>query len=135
VESSISAIRLKLSKINSYFNGNTMSTSSQPGVLHIRLTATLPTADGGADSPNGHRDDSNHRDSGFGRVSLQTHDPATGTVHPTPSSPNFLPNPSVAPHPGPSRFLPQSHIPSHADMGQLPKLHFPKFDGDNPKLW
>jgi hypothetical protein len=29
----------------------------------------------------------------------------------------------------------QSHVPNRADMGQLPKLHFPKFDGDNPKLW
>jgi hypothetical protein len=35
----------------------------------------------------------------------------------------------------PSRFTSQSPLHGHADLDQLPKLHFPKFDGDNPKLW
>jgi hypothetical protein len=35
----------------------------------------------------------------------------------------------------PSRFTSQSPLHGRADLDQLPKLHFPKFDGDNPKLW
>jgi hypothetical protein len=110
-------------------------TSSQLGVLQIGSADVHPTSDGSTDGPNGHRVDSNHRDCGFGRVFVQTHDLVTCTVLPNPSPPNFLPNPSVLPQSDPSRFSPQSSVLGRANMGQLPKLHFPKFDGDNPKLW
>jgi hypothetical protein len=66
VESSISAVRLELSKLNSYFSRDAKSASSQSGVLQIGLTAALPNSDGSTDGPNGHRIDSNHRDCGFG---------------------------------------------------------------------
>jgi hypothetical protein len=57
---------------------------------------THTTFDGGADGPSGHRVDSNHQDCGFGWIPVQTHDLVTGTVIPTSSSPNFIPNPSAA---------------------------------------
>ena len=61
--------------------------------------------------PNGHRVDAGHRDAGGGILGSQPPRPVTG----------------MCPHP-----FPQNDFARHTP---LPKLDFPKFDGDNPRLW
>jgi hypothetical protein len=125
VESSISAIKLELSKLNGYFNRDVKASSSQPDVLQLGSAAASSPVDSGADGPNGHRVDSNHRDCGFGQVFVQTHDPVKCTVHSPPPPPNFSPLPHGMPSSDPSRFTSQPPLHGRADLGQLPKLHFP----------
>jgi hypothetical protein len=88
VDSSMSAVRLELSKLNTFFDCDANSSSTpKPGVLSIGSTTAQPAASGHPDGPNGHRVESSHRDRGFGRVYTQTHDLVTSTVLPSPQIP------------------------------------------------
>ncbi|KAK2630876.1 hypothetical protein QOZ80_UnG0719760 [Eleusine coracana subsp. coracana] len=99
---------------------------SKPGILGDHEPAsTRPSARAVADGPNGHRGDPYRRETGFGHVFTQTHLPPNGTSDSAP--PNFS---HVDGYMG--RFQGAHHVGS---IGSLPKLHFPKFSGDNPRLW
>jgi hypothetical protein len=118
-----------------FFDCDARSTANpKSGVLPIRSVSASPSPRAHADGPNGHRADNNIRDCGFGKVFTQIHTPVKGTVPDPQPSLHFLvyhtlyesnslqfntsPQPNVKP-----------------PIGWLPKLDFPKFDGDNPKLW
>ncbi|WVZ58303.1 LOW QUALITY PROTEIN: hypothetical protein U9M48_008586, partial [Paspalum notatum var. saurae] len=71
----------------------------------------------GVENAHGHRFDHDHRDAGGGILGSRPPHPVTGT-----SSQNDF------------------HFPEHQDSphhrtAPYPKLEFPKFDGDNPRLW
>jgi hypothetical protein len=120
VDSSITAIKLELSKLNTFFDCDARATSSPSGLLPVRLATANPVANG----PAGHSVDLSHRDGGFGHVFTHTHVPVTGMVHPLPLPPKSLVRLEL-PH----------GIESRVPLGKLPKINFPKFDGENPKLW
>jgi hypothetical protein len=82
----------------------------------------------------GHRVDPQYRESGFGVVSTLIHSPVKGE-HPIPPSP-----------PPPVTTVKPFHVhdsSSNSDTlgvqghsnSKIPKVDFPKFDGDQPKLW
>jgi len=95
------------------------------------LAAGRPPASAPANSPNGHRVDSSTREDGYGSVTTIIHHPAKGTFERLPSRSRVLPIDTppreTPPLPG-SRGAPGS-------TGRIPKLNFPLFDGDNPKVW
>jgi hypothetical protein len=69
VDSLLSSIKLKLSKLNSFFNHDAKSgNSSKPGVLPLESTTTSPMLRGSANGPNGHRVKHSIQDFGFGQV-------------------------------------------------------------------
>jgi hypothetical protein len=126
VESSLSAVKLELSKLNTFFDRDARSTTNpKSSVLPLRSASTPPSPRAHADGPNGLHVDNNIRDYGFGKFT-QIHAPVKGTI----------PDPQL------TLQSPDHHTPSESNLhsvkppvGHLPKLDFPKFDGDHPKLW
>jgi hypothetical protein len=95
-------------------------------------TPERPSAVGNVDRPNRHRFNNHHREGGYESVTTVVHPPVTGACKlPTPPpSPNFPHNSlSFAGH----RWRTSSS--SSAGSGRLPKMNFPQFDTENPKLW
>jgi hypothetical protein len=76
----------------------------------------------------------NHRDVGFRHVFTHTHVPIMNMVHPISLPPK-----------SPARIesllgteLLRGSSADHdyrVQIGKLPKINFPRFEGDNPKLW
>lgn len=66
-----------------------------------------------------------HRDSGIGYNQPNFRCPVTGAWN-NPSPPSFT---------FPTQYDHSGHVPLHRQLGGLPKLSFPKFDGTSPKLW
>jgi hypothetical protein len=87
VDSSLSTIKLELTKFNTFFarEGKMLDTSS-PGVLTGGSASTRLSPGSTAAGLNGYRVDTRHRDCGFGSVYTYTHDPIKGTIY-TPSLP------------------------------------------------
>lgn len=99
--------------------------SHDSGILPNPLaTAASPSAGNPVVGPEGHRVDRTHQETGFGSVLTYTHLAVTGTP---PSASDF--RTFRAPHVSNSTGSFGS-----ASTGRLPKLSFPKFDGENPKL-
>jgi hypothetical protein len=122
--------------------------SHQPGILASPPTAPTQFVTGlNAKPPDGHGFDPTTRDVVSGVVTTWTHIPAKGTPH---TPPIVFPPPSLfsatkpplPPNP-PPRSVASTHLnqfvaaqpiaPPHT--GRLPKLPFPRFDGDNPRHW
>ncbi|WVZ96162.1 hypothetical protein U9M48_041833 [Paspalum notatum var. saurae] len=99
------------------------------GILPLPESAMerLPAPNYYADGPNGHRLPPHNRDDGFGSVFTIPHHPVKGAYSPP------LPPPTPPPGLGHARW--GSHPFGAGSTGKLPKLQFPSFDGDNPKLW
>jgi hypothetical protein len=103
----------------------------QPGILgEFGSAPARPTAGCRTNGPAGHGIDSQRREAGFGRVYASTHLPPNGTLQF--NSPQFThllgsPHNPVGDH---SAGFGQS-----SNYGPLPKVPFPPFDGDNPRLW
>jgi hypothetical protein len=131
VDSSISVVKLELSKLNTYF----VREAKAVGVATQGVPTNVPTPSSSTatDVPNGHSIESSHRDCGFGRVFTQIHDPVKGTMLPPPP-PEFSLNVESPTHDS-TKFAHPHHSDFTVHLGQLPKMHFPKFQGDNPKLW
>jgi hypothetical protein len=134
VESSLSSIKLGLTKFNSFFarEGKTLDTTS-PGVLSGGAASSRSSLRFTATSPNGHRVDTSHRACGSEGVYTQTHDPIKGmqlNPPPNPSSPH-----QFSSVPDSFQFMHHPSSDQRHMMGKLPKMNFPKFEGDNPKLW
>jgi hypothetical protein len=90
VDSSIATVKLELSKLNTFFNREAKAAGTpQVGILATGSAGACASSVGITDGPTGYHIDIRHRDCGFGRVFTQIHDPAKGTVHPTPLLPNF----------------------------------------------
>ncbi|XP_072151238.1 uncharacterized protein [Setaria viridis] len=131
VDAAVDAVKLELGKLTRHWDRSVRdSASAEPGLFPTPQSASeRPSAsDLTADGPHGHRVDHIHRDDGYGSVFTHTSIPVKG------ASP--IPNPT----------FPRSHsrpYGNHQDdfyqdsvhLGKLPKLQFPVFEGDNPKLW
>ena len=85
----------------------------------------LPAPPTSADGSTGHRVETSYRDEGYRSVLVHTHILVKGACSRPPH-----------PHPPPPQTFSTSGFPHDSSMfGKLPELHFPRFDGDNPKLW
>jgi hypothetical protein len=87
-------------------------------------------------NPQGHCVNTPHQDCGYGGVYTHIHDPVKGTFYP---SPRPLENPKSIDH----ASLGSGHTLSSQGtmglgakqlLGKLPKMNFPKFEGENPRL-
>jgi hypothetical protein len=109
-----------------------VTSGSQPGLL---TNGSAPASTSATAGPVGHRVDSSHRDCEFGRVITQTHDPVKGTIYPSSAPPRFpvrleIPR-GVESLPAPNPLGCEAWV----SLGKLPKMNFPKFENENPKLW
>ena len=129
IESSVSDIRLEISKLNKFFEHDArVNSASQPGILGTESDPSRQPAGSRADGPIGHRTDSHTRDDESGSLGPQTHHPVKGTLDPSFSVPHI-------PH---DQFVPHSYNQSQGGFhprGHLPQMPFHKFDGTNPRLW
>lgn len=104
--------------------------TSPKGILGEHESASArPPAGSCVDGPDGHRVDTNRQESGFGRVYAQTHLPYNGTNDSDPPKPYRLFESHMGDGSGRS-----GNSSAYGIMGALPKMHFPKFDGDSPRL-
>jgi hypothetical protein len=88
----------------------------QEHFIYSSASGRPPAADF-VDSPSGHCSDNYHRVDGFGSITTVAHPPVKGAYS--------LPSPPLHDY--------VKH--SIGNLGRLPKLNFPKFDGVDPKLW
>ncbi|WVZ82001.1 hypothetical protein U9M48_029318, partial [Paspalum notatum var. saurae] len=135
MEGTVDDIRLHVSKLSKLCERTAVEHPiDMSGVLAPNPTsaaAARPSAAGTtAARPNGHCDDLSHRDDGFGVFTTQNHRPVTGAFTDPPL------------HSHMSRFDASGSgsrgygsRDSSFSCGKLPKLHFPHFDGSQPKLW
>lgn len=96
---------------------NPLSTSERPPAPDLR-----------ADGPDGHHVDHQHRDYGFGSVLIHNHVPVKGMSGFSDPQSHI----SFTHEPPDNRWNQSSH--QGASMAKLPKLPFPVFVGENPKL-
>lgn len=133
LEASVNDVKIELKKLTRHWERSVRDLStSDPGIIPTPKTVTErpPALEQIAVGPSGHRVDNLHRDDGFRSVFTQTSVPVKGAS-----------SLSVPPSPPPRRSCewrhppkpPQPHNQSYS--GRLPKLQFPLFEGENPKLW
>lgn len=120
IEATVDDVKLELGKVTRFWDRSLRERGVQePPIFPSPQSAMERSpAPPGVDGPAGHRVDPTTRDDGFGSVLIHSHIPAKGACSrstPPPTSSGF------------SRDNPS--------LGKLPKLHFHRFDGDNPKLW
>lgn len=129
IEGTVDDIKLEVGKLNKLWSRSLLDRDAP--VLPTAPSATERTsARGEADKPSGHRVDSCHWADGFGSITTVVHPPVKGTSQ--------FPDPvSCTMNTQYHRFSGLSGHEGDFDsfLGRLPKLHFPNFDGDNPKLW
>jgi chaperonin cofactor prefoldin len=91
------------------------------------MAAATPSVGNPAVDPEGHRFNNHLRENGYGSVMAYTQLPVKGT-----STDPF----ATQSHPfGSHRFQSSSGNSMSTSSGHWPKLPFPKFEGENPKLW
>ncbi|KAK3121266.1 hypothetical protein QOZ80_8BG0649810 [Eleusine coracana subsp. coracana] len=134
VQSSVDSLKCEITKISKLWDREAKDHSSvKPGILGGHGSASArPSARVHADGPNGHRVDFTPREPEFGHVYVQTQLPANGKPEPDP--PKFA-RWFGSPHDTTAGTNPGHGWGSGGSLGHLPKMHFPKFNGDNPKLW
>lgn len=129
IEGTVDSVRLEVGKLSKHWERSVMHRGAP--ILGTSFTAAgRPSATGEADKPRGHRVDSASRAGDFGSVTTVVHPPVKGTI----SSPDPIVDNMNA------QFHHYSGHPTHSfdgdsNMVRLPKLNFPSFVGDNPKLW
>jgi hypothetical protein len=91
------------------------------------------------DWPSGHRVASTTRVPDYGSVTTIVPSPANGkppSPNPVVSHVHFPHHPSRPPNPGhPQHNTTQPYRSHPPSLGHLPKMHFPKFDGEDPQYW
>ncbi|RLM68934.1 putative gag-pol polyprotein [Panicum miliaceum] len=132
MDSSMEDLRTEVSTLRKTVNRVVLDShpASSAGIFpKPQSAAASPSAGNPVDGPHGHRNDSSHRENVFGHVYTQSHSPVKGT---SPERPNpHLVFPAVNSSHGPSPVV----SGRSTGTGRLPKLHFPLFEGDNPRLW
>jgi len=133
IDATVDDIRLDVGKLNKHWE-RAVRARSPPLLPTSTPAAERPFAPSNANRPNGHHEASNHREDGYGLVTTILHPPVKG-ASPVPLPP--VPSPTSCtvcfPHDSTSGF--RSSGGSFSSTGKIPKLNFPAFDGDNPKLW
>jgi hypothetical protein len=94
------------------------------------MAAATPPASNPAIGPTGHRFDKQLWESGFGSVLTYTQIPGKGMPTEPPQFPGNQPF-QFSSH----RFASSSGSTTGSTSCHWPKIPFPKFDGENPKLW
>jgi hypothetical protein len=133
VEGSLDDVKLAIQKLNKHLERVVLgkSPSNYDGIFKLPESVSVrPSAGITADGPNGHREDMLHRADGFGSVTTQTHPPVKGT----PPDPTHMLAPSYS-HQIRPPDKPAWHDTPRSNSSKLPKLNFPVFDGESPKLW
>ncbi|CAN6328732.1 unnamed protein product [Urochloa humidicola] len=139
IEGTVDDMRLEVGKLNKHWERTVLDHNKLPLLQNSMQpispvlpqpsptsasAAGRPSAAGDADRPIGHCFVKSNREGEYGSVTTMLHPPDKRTF-PGSNSFHMIPN-SV-------------HMPSDKDRyhasGKLPKLPFPKFDGENPKLW
>jgi uncharacterized protein YhaN len=122
---SIDELHQQISNLNNKLDRVVLNRGgSKQGILpKPEVNAATPSAGNPFVGPDGHRFDTNLRENGFRSVMAYTQLPVKSTY--------------LDP---PPKFHSQRHIGSSGPaivntIGRWPKLPFPKFEGDNPKLW
>lgn len=135
IEASINDIRVEVGQLSKHWERSVFEHGPKETALLEKpgSASARPSARDHADGPGGHREDSTHRDTGFGSVLTYTHVPDKGQFHSQPPTPSFRKSHSLSPNFEPSHW--GSGNSTDQFVGKLPKLTFPSFDGDNPKLW
>jgi hypothetical protein len=102
--------------------------------------AATPTAGNPIDGPTGHRSPIANRENVLGKVFTQNHSPDKGTyeephkqLHRSTSHSQF--DLKYAKNDWQSSPSGCQSFPTSGNASRMPKLNFPKFDGENPKLW
>jgi hypothetical protein len=141
VRSSVDSMRSELSRLTQALErGFVRGPDGHAGILgpYVPVGEHQPASTNNTDRPNGHRDAHDPREYGFGNSQLSNHLPNNGT------HPPYIPQ---APAMSAAHEIFDSHIRSSdggggvlepysaRNLGGLPKLQFPSFDGENPKLW
>jgi hypothetical protein len=145
IESSVQIVKTEVQKLSKHWE-RAVKDKVDPGLfpppafaLPLGSVTQRPSADVGADSSDGHRSNNKFREMGNGSVATYTQIPGKGTFE--------VPFPPPVPPPLPfSRNLPPRTTDFGAfsgekgghpgkSTGRLPKLNFPEFTGDNPRLW
>lgn len=129
IEGTLDTVRLEVGKLSKHWERSVMDRNT-PLLDTVTPAAGRPPAAGEADRPNGHRVHPSPREGVYGSVTTVEHPPAKGM--------SCLPDPPVSSMN--TQFYHYSGHPGHGsndDLSwtRLPKLNFPSFDGDNPKLW
>jgi hypothetical protein len=134
LESAMEDIKLELRKLNKQWDRSSLELAGSDAGLLQRPEPGVPRAPIGPlpAGPMGHRVDSHPRDQGYGSVMTYLPDPVKGT--------HSIPHPSDALKYSGSLFDSHQHRAPCSEFqsrlfGKLPKLDFPAFDGENPKLW
>jgi hypothetical protein len=129
-------------KLNLFSNCDVRAmNTTKSGVLSTGSVNQLPPSGASANGLAGHRVNNNHWDYGFGHVFTPTHDPikVKGMIFtpppPSPPSPKSPSNVDFTSELEASRYSSSFGQGSRIPMGKLPKVNFPKFDGENQKLW
>jgi len=133
IDGLVDDLKLEVRKLSSHWERSVRNTASvDPGPIAAPElpAAGLPSAGSTAIRPNGHHVEQNHREDDFGVVTTLLHPPVKGAYDPTTSLPHRAR--IYAEHSG-SRVSNSSGLGSLT--GKLPKLNFPSFSGENPKLW
>ena len=140
VDGLIDALRWEVKKLRAS-GGGAVEALPTSGPLHQHgLVAARSPAGTTTDWPKGHGVESTTRAKSYGVVTTVAPTPANGMCRssrpPLPPNPTFTvaecdPNFSPEPLP-PDPPYPPFHSPH---LGQLPKMHFPQFDGTTPQLW
>lgn len=133
VEKRLDNIALELHRANKFMERGSMATDlSKPGIIPSSTSAFGRTQIGNhfADGPDGNRFADNHRDRGFGRDSPQPHGPVKGKLPEL--QPHDLDTSEDVVRDTEGMGAREEH---QGGWGNLPRLNFPSFDGDNPQLW
>lgn len=131
VDGVVDDLKLAVKNLNRHYERAAFEQStSTPGILSpVPSAAAHPSAGQPADKAQGHRVDQYNREDGYGVVTALVHPPVKGTYSfPVPPPP--LSNPVVKPA---SRWGNGASGSSYS--GKLPRLDFPRFEGEQPKLW
>jgi hypothetical protein len=115
IESSVSDIRLEISKLNKFFERDARAnSSSQPGVLGTESAPSRQPIGSRADGPIGHHTNNHNWDDESGSLGPQTRHPVKGTSDPSFSVPHI-------PH---DQFVPHSY--HHSQGGSILAVIFPR---------
>ena len=138
IDSSMEDLRIEVGALRKTVNRVVldMPTPAASGILPKPASAAAsPPAGKPIDGPSGHRHDSTHRETVFGSVYTHTHLPVTGMVPSNDSK--FQRSSSLPPPLERVSDVARREFESRGvrSGGRVPKVAFPKFDGDNPKLW
>lgn len=133
VEKRLDNIALEISWANKFMERGSMASDfAKPGLISSSMVAIgrPPAGTHSVDRTDGTRFDDYHRERGSGRVPPQPHGPVKGKLLEF-SHPDFTVRDEF------HRDVEGFGVPegNHEGWGNLPRVNFPCFDGDNPQLW